>query len=85
MKFRLPDNSRLLGLCGSVAPETGESTGFFKGLAARLVVKSVPPLFSVSSFVHCFEFIFECYTRSKQVQHATCMLHYSASRHFLSV
>ena len=45
----------------------------------------MPSLFSVSSFVRCFEFNFECYTRKKQVQHATHMLNYGASRHFFEV
>ena len=45
----------------------------------------MPSLFSVSSFVHCFEFNSECYTRKKQVQHVTRMLHYGASRHFFVV
>ena len=42
----------------------GNSHAFMSD-ALGVVVKSVPPLFSVSSFVHCFEFIFECYTRRK--------------------
>ena len=44
-----------------------------------IVIKGVPPLSAVCSSVCCFEKCFKCGTR---VQHATRMLHYSASRHF---
>ena len=39
----------------------------------------MPSLFTVSSFIHCFELKNKCYT---SVQHATRMLCFSASRHF---
>ena len=51
-------------------------------LADSLVVKGVLPLFAVCSSVCCFEKCFKCGTR---VQHATCMLHYSASHHFFAM
>ena len=51
----------------------------FAYIAAKIVVKSVRPLFAVCSLVCCFEKCFKC---GMWVQHATRMLHYSASRHF---
>ena len=48
----------------------------------QVVVKGVPPLVAVCSSVCCFEKCFKCGTR---VQHATHMLHYSASCHFFAV
>ena len=52
------------------------------GPASQIVVKGVLPLFAVCSSVCCFEKCFKCGT---WVQHATRMLHYSASHHFFAM